>query len=76
MPSPPPHHGGWGLGKDWHVWTGPQDIADRQGSLAKEALAVLDASLAKLRILQLPSLLGVASILGVTALAAQLWLTA
>jgi 1,4-alpha-glucan branching enzyme len=32
----------WGLGKDWHVWTGPQDIADRQGSLAKEALAALD----------------------------------
>ena len=34
----------WGLGKDWHVWTGPQDIADRQGSLAKEALAALDAT--------------------------------
>ena len=32
----------WGLGKDWHIWTGPADIADRQGSLAKEALAVLD----------------------------------
>ena len=37
-----PGPGSWGLGKDWHVWTGPQDIADRQGSLAKEALAVLD----------------------------------
>jgi 1,4-alpha-glucan branching enzyme len=39
-----PGPGSWGLGKDWHVWTGPQDIADRQGSLAKEALAVLDAT--------------------------------
>ena len=37
-----PGPGSWGLGKDWHVWTGPQDIADRQGSLAKEALEVLD----------------------------------
>lgn len=44
--------------------------------VAAVALALLDASLAKLRILQLPSLLGVASILGITALAAQLWLTA
>jgi formate hydrogenlyase subunit 4 len=44
--------------------------------IAAVALALLDASLAKLRILQLPSLLGVASILGVTALAAQLWLAA
>jgi 1,4-alpha-glucan branching enzyme len=26
------------------VWTGPQGIADRQGSLAKEALAVLDTT--------------------------------
>ena len=39
-----PGAGSWGLGKDWHVWTGPQDIADRQGSLAKEALATLDAT--------------------------------
>ena len=30
-----PGEGSWGLGKDWHVWTGPEDIADRQGSLAK-----------------------------------------
>lgn len=39
-----PGAGSWGLGKDWHVWTGPQDIADRQGSLAKEALASLDTT--------------------------------
>jgi 1,4-alpha-glucan branching enzyme len=39
-----PGAGSWGLGKDWHVWTGPEDIADRQGSLAKEALAALDAT--------------------------------
>ena len=39
-----PGPGSWGLGKDWHVWTGPQEIADRQGSLAKESLAVLDAT--------------------------------
>lgn len=39
-----PGPGSWGLGKDWHVWTGPQDIADRQGSLAKEALDALDAT--------------------------------
>ncbi len=39
-----PGPGSWGLGKDWHVWTGPQDIADRQGSLAKESLAVVDAT--------------------------------
>ena len=39
-----PGPGSWGLGKDWHVWTGPQDIADRQGSLAKEALDVLDTT--------------------------------
>jgi formate hydrogenlyase subunit 4 len=44
--------------------------------IAAVVLALLDASLAKLRILQLPSLLGVASILGLTALAAQLWLAA
>ena len=44
--------------------------------IAAAALAILDASLAKLRIMALPSLLGVASILGITALAAQLWLTA
>ena len=37
-----PGPGSWGLGKDWHIWTGPTDIADRQGSLAKEALALLD----------------------------------
>ena len=34
----------WGLGKDWHIWTGPQDIADRQGSLTKEALVTLDTT--------------------------------
>ena len=39
-----PGPGSWGLGKDWHIWTGPQDIADLQGSLAKEALAALDAT--------------------------------
>jgi 1,4-alpha-glucan branching enzyme len=39
-----PGPGSWGLGKDWHVWTGPEDIADRQGSLAKEALGVLDVT--------------------------------
>jgi formate hydrogenlyase subunit 4 len=44
--------------------------------IAAIILALLDASLAKLRILQLPSLLGVAATLAVTALAAQLWLTA
>jgi len=44
--------------------------------VAAVGLAILDASLAKLRILALPSLLGVASILGITALATQLWLTA
>ena len=43
--------------------------------IAAVALALLDASLAKLRILALPSLLGIASILGITALATQLWLT-
>jgi len=44
--------------------------------VAAVGLAILDASLAKLRILALPSLLGVASVLGITALATQLWLTA
>jgi formate hydrogenlyase subunit 4 len=44
--------------------------------IAAVGLALLDASLAKLRILALPSLLGVASVLGMTALAAQLWLAA
>lgn len=39
-------------------------------------LALLDASLAKLRILRLPSLLGMATVLGLTALAAQVWLGA
>jgi 1,4-alpha-glucan branching enzyme len=39
-----PGPGSWGLGKDWHIWTGPQDIADLQGSLAKEALAALDTT--------------------------------
>lgn len=39
-----PGPGSWGLGKEWHIWTGPQDIADLQGSLAKEALAALDAT--------------------------------
>jgi formate hydrogenlyase subunit 4 len=44
--------------------------------VAAVLLAILDASLAKLRILALPSLLGVASALALTALAAQLWLAA
>jgi len=39
-----PGPGSWGRGKDWHVWTGPRDIADHQGSLAKESLAALDAT--------------------------------
>jgi formate hydrogenlyase subunit 4 len=43
---------------------------------AAVVLAIVDASLAKMRILELPSLIGVASVLGLTALAAQLWLAA
>jgi 1,4-alpha-glucan branching enzyme len=39
-----PGPGSWGLGKDWHIWTGPEDMADAQGSLAKETLATLDAT--------------------------------
>ena len=39
-----PGAGSWGLGKDWHVWTGPEDIANGQGSLAKEVLDALDAT--------------------------------
>ena len=41
-----PESGSWGLHKDWHVWTGEPvaAMADRQGSLAKEALASLDAT--------------------------------
>jgi formate hydrogenlyase subunit 4 len=42
--------------------------------LATVALGLLDAGLAKLRILVLPSLLGLAAALGVTAVAAALWL--
>lgn len=41
-----PNAGSWGLGKDWHVWSGEKvaTVADRQGSLAKEALDTLDAT--------------------------------
>jgi len=39
-----PDPGSWGLHKDWHVWTDPEDMADRQESLTKDALAVLDAT--------------------------------
>ena len=36
----------WGLGKDWHIWSGDQvaSMADRQGAMAKEALDLLDAT--------------------------------
>jgi formate hydrogenlyase subunit 4 len=44
--------------------------------LAACALAVLDAGMAKLRILALPGFLGLSSLLAVTAIAAQLWLPA
>jgi formate hydrogenlyase subunit 4 len=40
------------------------------------ALAALDAGMAKLRILALPGLLGLSSLLALTAIAAQLWLPA
>jgi formate hydrogenlyase subunit 4 len=43
---------------------------------AAVALAVLDATLAKLRILALPGLLGTASIIAAAGLAARLWLPA
>jgi 1,4-alpha-glucan branching enzyme len=39
-----PGPGSWGLGKDWHIWTDPREIADRQGALAKQSLEVLDAT--------------------------------
>lgn len=39
-----PGAGSWGQGKDWHVWTAPHDILDRQGALAKHALDALDAT--------------------------------
>ena len=39
-----PEPSSWGLHKDWHIWTDPIEIADRQESLTKEALAVLDAT--------------------------------
>ncbi|MFM7596959.1 MAG: 1,4-alpha-glucan branching protein domain-containing protein, partial [Actinomycetota bacterium] len=41
-----PESGSWGLHKDWHVWTGERvaAMADRQGSLAKETLEILDAT--------------------------------
>ena len=42
--------------------------------LAACALGLLDAGLAKLRILALPGLLGLSSVLALTAIAAQLWL--
>jgi formate hydrogenlyase subunit 4 len=44
--------------------------------VAAVALAMLDAGMAKLRILALPGLLGLSSLLALTALAAQLWLPA
>ncbi len=40
------------------------------------ALGILDAGMAKLRILALPGLLGLSSLLALTAVAAQLWLPA
>lgn len=39
-----PEPGSWGLHKDWHIWTDPVQMADRQQSLAKEALATLAAT--------------------------------
>ena len=39
-----PDPGSWGLGKDWHIWTDPHDMADRQAALAHDVLAVLDGS--------------------------------
>ncbi len=44
--------------------------------VAAVAVGVLDGSIAKLRILALPSLLGVATLLALSALGAQLWLPA
>ncbi|MFN8519552.1 MAG: NADH-quinone oxidoreductase subunit H [Chloroflexota bacterium] len=44
--------------------------------LAAVLLGVLDASVAKLRILALPSLMGVAALLALSGLGAQLWLPA
>jgi formate hydrogenlyase subunit 4 len=61
---------------------GPTDIAVGMlvagGKLvvAAVALGMLDAGIAKLRILALPSLLGVATLLALSALGAQLWLPA
>jgi hypothetical protein len=43
---------------------------------AAVALGVLDGSVAKLRILVVPSVLGVAALLALSALGAQLWLPA
>lgn len=37
-----PERGSWGLGKDWHIWTGPRDIVDRQRDLVDDVLTVLD----------------------------------
>ena len=44
--------------------------------VAAVALGLLDASVAKLRILALPGLLGVAALLALSGLGAQLWLPA
>jgi len=44
--------------------------------VAAVLLGLLDATLPKLRILALPGLLGMASVLGLTAIAAHLWLGA
>jgi len=43
-------------------------------TVATLAFGLLDAGLAKMRILVLPSLLGLATLLAVTAVAASLWL--
>lgn len=36
--------GSWGLHKDWHIWTDPLEILDRQQALTKEALTTLAAT--------------------------------
>lgn len=41
-----PGPGSWGLGKDWHIWSGDAvtSIVDRQGRITKEALDVIDST--------------------------------
>jgi formate hydrogenlyase subunit 4 len=51
-------------------------IASAKLLVAAVLLGVLDASVAKLRILALPSLMGVAALLALSGLGAQLWLPA